>query len=83
MDGLTKTRMIREWECVSSKRHTPIVALTASALEEDVRRTLEAGADRHVSKPVRKATLLTVIESLVPAKSIIAQSPAALTVVHG
>jgi CheY-like chemotaxis protein len=64
MDGLTATRLICEWESESLAPHTPIVALTASALEEDVRRTLEAGADRHLSKPVRKKMLIATIESL-------------------
>jgi len=42
----------------------PIIALTASALEADVRRSLDAGADLHISKPVKKATLLAAIVSL-------------------
>ena len=33
----------------------------ASALEDDVRRSLDAGCDRHVSKPVKKAVLLDAI----------------------
>jgi CheY-like chemotaxis protein len=39
----------------------PIVALTASALDESVQRSLEAGCDAHVSKPVKKSTLFEVI----------------------
>jgi CheY-like chemotaxis protein len=82
MDGLTAPPLIREWEHAMTKRHMPIVALTASALEEDVRRTLEAGADRHVSKPVRKATLVATIDSVVLGKGRRAQAPAPLAVVR-
>ncbi len=39
----------------------PIIALTASALEESVQRSLEAGCDAHVAKPVKKATLFDAI----------------------
>lgn len=61
LDGYAAVRMIRQWEASNGRRRTPIVALTASALEEDVRRAREAGCDLHVSKPVRKATLLEAI----------------------
>ncbi len=65
MDGLEAIRLIRECERAEGGRHRiPIVALTASALESDVRRSLDAGADLHVSKPVKKATLLAAIESV-------------------
>lgn len=46
MDGLEATRAIRDWEQERGLARTPIVALTASALDEDVRRTLEAGSTR-------------------------------------
>lgn len=62
-DGYTATRSIRNWERENHLPPTPIVALTASALEEEVRRCLEAGCDAHVSKPVRRATLLHTIEA--------------------
>jgi CheY-like chemotaxis protein len=61
MDGYTAVRSVRQWEADSQRRRTPIVALTASALSEDVSRCLGAGCDLHVSKPVRKATLLEVV----------------------
>jgi CheY-like chemotaxis protein len=55
LDGYSAVRMIRQWE----------IALTASALEIDVRRALEVGCDLHVSKPVKKSTLLRAIEDVV------------------
>jgi len=52
MDGLEATKAIREWER-DKGRHTPIVALTAHAFEEDRRRCLEAGMDAYLSKPIK------------------------------
>jgi len=65
MDGLEATRAIRQIEREQNLTRTPIVALTASALVEDEQRTKEAGADTHVSKPVRKAVLLQAIAQFV------------------
>ena len=62
MDGLEATRAIRNWERERGLARTPIVALTASALDEDVRRTLEAGVDTHLSKPIKKALLIDTIK---------------------
>jgi two-component system sensor histidine kinase/response regulator len=65
MDGLEATRAIRQIEREQNLTRTPIIALTASALVEDEQRTQEAGADTHVSKPVRKAVLLQAIAQFV------------------
>jgi PAS domain S-box-containing protein len=61
MDGYTATRTIREWERTQGLVRTPIIALTASALDESVVRSIEAGCDAHLSKPVKRATLFDVI----------------------
>ena len=61
LDGYTAVRMIRQWEREYAKLPTPIIALTASALDDAVQRAIEAGCDLHVSKPVKKATLLDSI----------------------
>jgi CheY-like chemotaxis protein len=61
MDGCTATRAIREWEQQQQRPATPIVALTANAMKEDVERTQAAGCTAHVTKPVKKATLLQAI----------------------
>ncbi|MFZ2060059.1 MAG: response regulator [Candidatus Binatus sp.] len=62
MDGLEATSAIRAWEKERGLSRTPILALTASALDEEVRRTLDAGVDMHVSKPIKKAVLLAAIK---------------------
>jgi two-component system sensor histidine kinase/response regulator len=64
MDGLSATRMIRQWEIDRGRPPTPIVALSASALEEDVRRATDAGCNLHVSKPVKKRMMLDTIRNV-------------------
>src|SRR5208282_2805641 len=61
MDGLDATRAIRQWESGHGLDPTPIIALTASVLEEDVEHILAAGCDAHVAKPVKKRVLLDAI----------------------
>jgi CheY-like chemotaxis protein len=68
VDGYEATVTIRAWELENSRRRTPIIALTASALEEAVKRTKAAGCDAHVTKPVKKATLLAAIRTAVEAE---------------
>ncbi len=63
VDGLAATRAIRGWEGERGLSPTPIIALTASALEDDVKRSLAAGCDQHVSKPVKKPVLLAAIRA--------------------
>jgi CheY-like chemotaxis protein len=60
LDGLEATRMIRAAE--EHGRHLPIVALTAHALPDDVRRFREAGLDDVLIKPISRASLGDLIE---------------------
>ena len=64
VDGLAATRIIRQWEKDHHRIATPIIALTASALDEDVQRTRAAGCDLHLSKPVKKSVLLDTIRTV-------------------
>ena len=43
----------------------PIIALTANAFDEDVQRSLQAGLNAHLSKPVDPDTLFETLESLI------------------
>ncbi|MHB8124438.1 MAG: PAS domain S-box protein [Desulfitobacteriaceae bacterium] len=61
MDGYAATRAIREWESFQCVGHTPVVALTANAVAEDVQQSLEAGCDAHLAKPIGKLKLLETI----------------------
>lgn len=60
MDGITATRLIRQ-KGIS----TPIIALTAHALESDKTTCMKAGMDGFVSKPVRRQDIYQAIQSLV------------------
>ena len=63
MDGLTATRAIRQWEHGQGRYHTPIVALTAHALEEHREEAQAAGCDGYLSKPVKKERLVACLET--------------------
>jgi PAS domain S-box-containing protein len=65
LDGYSAVRKIREWETANERGRTPIIALSASALETDVRHAIQVGCDLHVSKPVKKSTLLKAIAGVV------------------
>ena len=60
MDGYEATRAVRAME--SGARHTPIIALTASAMSEDRDRCLEAGMDDFIAKPVTPEHLESVLD---------------------
>ncbi len=60
MDGYEATQHIRRFE--SGNRRTPIIAMTAAAMEGDRERCLEAGMDDYITKPVRPDVIAAVIE---------------------
>ena len=62
MDGYRATRAIRDRERESGRGPVPIVALTAHALQGDKEKSLAAGCDGHLTKPIKKAKLLEAIE---------------------
>ncbi|MFO1076432.1 MAG: ATP-binding protein [Planctomycetota bacterium] len=61
LDGLAATARIRELEKSRGLRHTPIVALTASAMARDDLRCLESGMDDYLSKPFSEEGLLGIL----------------------
>lgn len=64
MDGLEATRRIRAMDRADSKA-IPIIALTANAFDEDVQRSLQAGLNAHLTKPVQPEALYETLESLI------------------
>ena len=61
MDGYAATKIIRSWEDGQGRQRTPIIALTAFALKEDVEKSIAAGCDTHLNKPIKKAKLFETI----------------------
>ena len=64
MDGIQATQLIREAER-SHRRRTPIIAMTAHALQGFQHACLEAGMDEYISKPIDPQTLYRVVETTV------------------
>ena len=71
MDGIEATERIRAMARADAAT-IPIIALTANAFDEDVQRSLQAGLNAHLSKPVEPDMLYQTLESLIP------ETPAAL-----
>lgn len=61
-DGYEATTLIRGYEKESSRGKTPIVAVTAHALPENEAKAYEVGCDHFMTKPVRKADLISAVQ---------------------
>jgi CheY-like chemotaxis protein len=64
MGGLEATQLIRARE--TEGQHTPIIAMTANAMESDRLACLEVGMDEYLAKPFNAAALKAIIERVVP-----------------
>ena len=64
MDGLEATKNIRALDREDAKE-IPIIALTANAFDEDVQRSLQAGLNAHLSKPVEPEALYNTLMELI------------------
>ena len=64
MNGLEATEAIRGMDRADAAR-IPIIALTANAFDEDVQRSMQAGLDAHLSKPVEADALFATLEALI------------------
>ena len=60
MNGLNATRAIRELNRIDS--NLPIIALSANAYAEDIKKTKDAGMDDYVSKPFKIENLVEMID---------------------
>lgn len=60
-DGYTATRAIRRYEQEAGAEPSPVLALTAHAFADMSAKSLEAGFTGHLTKPIRKATLLAAL----------------------
>ncbi|MBQ8305960.1 MAG: response regulator [Blautia sp.] len=64
MNGLEATKAIRALDRADAKT-IPIIALTANAFDEDVQRSMQAGLNAHLSKPVEPDALFSTLRSLI------------------
>ena len=65
LDGFGAVREIREIERAHAAKRTPIVAMTAYAMQGDREKCLEAGMDAYLSKPARQTEILATLDQLV------------------
>ncbi len=66
MGGIEATKEIIRFESVNRKRHIPIIALTANALQGDREKYLEAGMDNYASKPIDLAHINKLLGEYFP-----------------
>lgn len=64
-DGLKATRAIRSFERKFRRPRTPIVSLSANAMEHHIEEHLAAGMDSHAAKPINFEKLLSSIDSAI------------------
>jgi len=76
MDGLEAARRIRAADSPAVDPQVPIIALTAHAMNDDRRRSLAAGMNDHVSKPMDSAVVAEILEKHVRARAVQQTVPA-------
>jgi len=64
MDGLEATRVIRKWEHDNKKDKTPIIALTAHAFDEQMKKCFDVGCNGFLPKPVKKKDVVATLGEL-------------------
>lgn len=68
LDGHQATKLIRIWEKEKNVEPHLIIALTAYALEEEKKKSMDVGCDQHLTKPIKKQTLLNVLNEIIEKK---------------
>ena len=61
MDGYAVARSVRDYENRGSNKTLPLIALTADAYPSVIEKSVAAGFNAHLTKPIRKQTLLEAI----------------------
>ena len=74
MDGLTASRMIRNLDRPDAKT-IPIIAMTANVFDEDAERSLQAGMNAHLTKPIEIEKLFSTLREFIRGKDSEAELP--------
>lgn len=64
MNGYEATKRIREIESIEKRARTPIIALTAYAAANDLKKCIEAGCDSFVTKPFKRDLILASLREI-------------------
>ncbi|HIP43765.1 MAG TPA: response regulator, partial [Sulfurospirillum arcachonense] len=70
MDGVESTHKMLEYEKQNNLPHIPIIAVTANALKGDRERFMKEGLDEYVTKPIKKESILTVLNMFLQDKIV-------------
>lgn len=62
MSGLDTIRRLREIEAIQGRKRTPVIVVSANSFIEDIEKSTKAGADEHCGKPIRKKTVMELIQ---------------------
>eukprot|EP00020_Sapocribrum_chincoteaguense_P000445 CAMPEP_0170739026 /NCGR_PEP_ID=MMETSP0437-20130122/4948_1 /TAXON_ID=0 /ORGANISM="Sexangularia sp." /LENGTH=901 /DNA_ID=CAMNT_0011077467 /DNA_START=56 /DNA_END=2761 /DNA_ORIENTATION=- len=76
VDGYECTRLIRDFERENGHKRTPICAMTANAMREDVSKCLAAQMDDFLAKPVRRGDLQSKLSQWTGGESAASESEA-------
>jgi len=84
MDGVESTHKMLEYEKENNLPHVPIIAVTANALKGDRERFMKEGLDEYVTKPIKKDSILSVLNMFLQDKIVeeVAKSKPKPTVVE-
>lgn len=74
MDGLEATRKLRSREKKSGRKSTPVIALTALAMQGDREKCLQAGMDDYLTKPIEKSQLLGILSRYMTSSALVVDS---------
>lgn len=75
MDGFEAARALRSWEREQGRKPVPIIALTAHILREHRERSLGAGMNAHIAKPIELDVLRRTIVQFSPTEGSAAYAP--------
>jgi len=68
MDGVISTQEIIKYENEKGIPHVPIIAITANALKGDRERFMKEGLDEYITKPIKKESILNVLNMFIQNK---------------